>query len=59
MFFALGWGHWVYFAANPVGFRFYSVGGLVVGSAPQALIIVSGCNKCIIRKKDKKKYVVV
>jgi len=48
-----------YFAANPVGFRFYSVGGLVVGSAPQALIIVSGCNKCIIRKKDKKKYVVV
>ena len=47
------------FAANPVGFRFYSVGGLVVGSAPQALIIVSGCNKCIIRKKDKKKYVVV
>ena len=48
-----------YFAANPVGFIFYSVGGLVVGSAPQALIIVSGCNKCIIRKKDKKKYVVV
>lgn len=59
MLFALGWVPWVYFAANPVGFRFYSVGGLVVGSAPQALIIVSGCNKCIIRKKDKKKYVVV
>ena len=50
MFFALGWGHWVYFAANPVGFRYYSVGGWVSSSS---LIIVSGCNVLLERKIRK------
>jgi hypothetical protein len=48
MFFALGWGPLVYFAANPLGFRFYSVGG----SAPQVLT-VSGCNVLLERKIKK------
>ena len=49
MFFALGWGYWVYFAANLIGFRFYSAGG----SAPQALINVSGCYVLLERKIRK------
>ena len=53
MFFALGWGPWVYFAANPVGFRFYSVGGLVGQLLKHSTLFLVVINVLLERKIRK------
>ena len=53
MLFALGWGPWVYFAANPVGFRFYSVGGLVGQLLKHSTLFLVVINVLLERKIRK------